>query len=87
MQFSAASASASNCTTSRPDHGGAGRQHEQAASILNTTQPAVSKSIKELERTVGVRLLERSAQGVEPTLYGRACSMAERPSSTTCAWR
>src|SRR5215467_10055175 len=44
----------------------------KAASFLNTTQPAVSKSIKELERTVGVRLLERSAQGVEPTLYGRA---------------
>src|SRR5262249_61104187 len=44
----------------------------KAASFLNTTQPAVSKSIKELERTVGVRLLERNAQGVEPTLYGRA---------------
>jgi DNA-binding transcriptional LysR family regulator len=56
----------------RPDHSGAGRQQNKAASFLNTTQPAVSKSIKELERTVGVRLLERSAQGVEPTLYGRA---------------
>src|SRR5262252_6621518 len=44
----------------------------KAASVLNTTQPAVSKSIKELERTVGVRLLERSSQGVEPTAYGRA---------------
>src|SRR5262249_44288643 len=44
----------------------------KAASFLNTTQPAISKSIKELERTIGLRLLERSAQGVEPTLYGRA---------------
>src|SRR5262249_62197666 len=44
----------------------------KAASFLNTTQPAVSKSIKELERTVGIRLLERSSQGVEPTAYGRA---------------
>src|SRR5215470_19282261 len=38
----------------------------KAASLLHTTQPAVSKSVKELERTVGVRLLERSAKGVEP---------------------
>src|SRR3954467_556064 len=44
----------------------------KAAALLNTTQPAVSKSIAELERTVGVRLLDRNAQGVEPTAYGRA---------------
>jgi DNA-binding transcriptional LysR family regulator len=44
----------------------------KAAGLLNTTQPAVSKSIAELERTVGVRLLDRNAQGVEPTAYGRA---------------
>jgi DNA-binding transcriptional LysR family regulator len=44
----------------------------KAAVLLNTTQPAVSKSIAELERTVGVRLLDRNAQGVEPTAYGRA---------------
>ena len=44
----------------------------KAAILLNTTQPAVSKSIAELERTVGVRLLDRNAQGVEPTAYGRA---------------
>src|SRR5262245_54099234 len=43
----------------------------KAAAILNTTQPAVSKSIAELERTVGVRLLDRNAQGVEPTACGR----------------
>jgi len=44
----------------------------KAAALLNTTQPNVSKSIAELERTVGVRLLDRNAGGVEPTAYGRA---------------
>jgi DNA-binding transcriptional LysR family regulator len=44
----------------------------KAAVLLNTTQPAVSKSIAALERTVGVRLLDRNAHGVEPTAYGRA---------------
>jgi len=44
----------------------------KAAVLLNTTQPAVSRSIGELERSVGVRLLDRGPQGVEPTNYGRA---------------
>ncbi len=44
----------------------------KAAALLNTTQPAISRSIAELERTIGVRLLERNPQGVEPTEYGRA---------------
>jgi DNA-binding transcriptional LysR family regulator len=44
----------------------------KAAALLNTTQPAVSRSIAELECTIGVRLLERNPQGVEPTEYGRA---------------
>src|SRR5882724_1023087 len=44
----------------------------KTASQLNVTQPAVSKAIGELERTLGVRLLERNPQGVEPTVYGRA---------------
>lgn len=44
----------------------------KAAALLNTTQPAISRSIAELEHTIGVRLLERSPQGVEPTKYGRA---------------
>jgi DNA-binding transcriptional LysR family regulator len=43
----------------------------KAATLLNTTQPAVSRSIAELERTIGVRLLERNLRGVEPTVYGR----------------
>jgi DNA-binding transcriptional LysR family regulator len=44
----------------------------KAAALLNTTQSTVSRSIAELEQTIGVRLLDRNAQGVEPTHYGRA---------------
>lgn len=44
----------------------------KAAQLLNTTQPNVSRSIAELERTLGVRLLDRNHQGIEPTEYGRA---------------
>lgn len=44
----------------------------KAAKILNTTQPNVSRSIGELEQAIGVRLLDRHRQGIEPTEYGRA---------------
>jgi len=44
----------------------------KAALALNMSQPAISKSIAYLEHTLGVRLLDRSRQGVEPTPYGRA---------------
>jgi DNA-binding transcriptional LysR family regulator len=44
----------------------------KAASLLNTTQSAISRSITALEHAVGVRLLDRSRQGVEPTEYGQA---------------
>jgi len=44
----------------------------KAAQRLGTSQPAVSRSIADLEHTLGVRLLERSAWGVEPTHYGEA---------------
>lgn len=44
----------------------------KAATLLNTFQPAISRSIAELENAVGVRLLERHPQGVGPTAYGRA---------------
>ena len=44
----------------------------KAAKDLNVSQPAVSKAIAALERTLGVRLLERHPQGVDPTMYGRA---------------
>lgn len=44
----------------------------KAANLLATSRPVVSKTIASLERALGVRLLDRSPQGVEPTLYGRA---------------
>ncbi len=47
----------------------------KAAQTLGVTQPAVSKVIAELEHTLGVRLLDRGARGIEPTMYGRALLM------------
>lgn len=44
----------------------------KAATLLNTTQPAISRSIAELERSLGVRVLDRHQSGVAPTEYGRA---------------
>jgi len=44
----------------------------KAAQGLHTSQPAISRSIAGLESVLGVRLLERTAHGVEPTEYGRA---------------
>jgi len=44
----------------------------KAAKLLATSQPSVSRSIAQLEHALGVRLLDRSAQGIEPTSYGRA---------------
>jgi DNA-binding transcriptional LysR family regulator len=44
----------------------------KAADNLHLSQPAVSKAIADLEHTLGVTLLDRSPQGVEPTHYGRA---------------
>lgn len=44
----------------------------RAASFLNISQPAVSKAIAALERTLKVRLFDRAPTGVEPTIYGRA---------------
>src|SRR6267154_4604761 len=44
----------------------------KAAERLNTVQPAISRSIAELEAALGVRLLDRHRQGVQPTRYGRA---------------
>jgi DNA-binding transcriptional LysR family regulator len=44
----------------------------KAAEELAISQPVVSKSVADLEHALGVPLLDRSPQGVEPTLYGRA---------------
>jgi len=44
----------------------------RAASSLAMSQPAVSRAIADMEHTLGLRLLDRSRKGVEPTAYGRA---------------
>ena len=44
----------------------------KAASELAVSHPVVSRSISDLEHTLGVRLLERNPRGVELTEYGRA---------------
>jgi len=44
----------------------------KAAALLNTTQSAVSRSVADLETTMGVRLLDRGPQGVSPTQCGQA---------------
>ena len=46
------------------------RSFVRAAEALHTTQPAVSKTIAELEEALGVVLLERSRRGVHLTAYG-----------------
>jgi DNA-binding transcriptional LysR family regulator len=48
----------------------AGSMHK-AAERLRTSQPAISRAIADLEHSVGVRLLERSPRGIQPTPYGR----------------
>jgi DNA-binding transcriptional LysR family regulator len=44
----------------------------KAAKRLATSQPAISRSIADLESALGVRLLDRNPKGIEPTSYGRA---------------
>ncbi|HEX2538419.1 MAG TPA: LysR family transcriptional regulator [Pseudolabrys sp.] len=43
----------------------------KAAAHLSTTQSVVSDAIANLESALGVRLLDRSAKGVEPTVYAK----------------
>ena len=44
----------------------------KAAVELRVSQPAVSQVVSNLERALGVRLVDRNSRGVEPTLYARA---------------
>jgi len=44
----------------------------KAAKHLAISQPVVSKVVADLEDVLGVRLFDRSPQGVEPTTYGHA---------------
>ena len=58
---------------------------QKAADSLSITQPAVSKTIAELEDILGVKLFERGRQGAQPTREGQlfmphasACVLALR---------
>src|SRR5215471_15748644 len=44
----------------------------RAATQLAISEPAISRAISDMERTLGVCLLNRNSKGVEPTAYGRA---------------
>ena len=44
----------------------------KAAGQLGVSQPSVSEVIASLEHTLGVRLLDRSPHGIEPTIYANA---------------
>ncbi|AFL50182.1 LysR family pca operon transcriptional activator [Sinorhizobium fredii] len=42
----------------------------KAADLLNVTQPAVTKTIRELEEVLGVSVFEREGRGIKITRYG-----------------
>ena len=46
----------------------------KAAEILNISQPAISKGVRDFELQVGCRLLNRTPKGVVPTPEGLALS-------------
>jgi DNA-binding transcriptional LysR family regulator len=48
------------------------RSMAKAATHLRMTQPSVSEAVAQLEDALGVRLLDRSPRGVEPTIYAEA---------------
>jgi LysR family nitrogen assimilation transcriptional regulator len=43
----------------------------QAARVIHVAQPALSQHIAELEASLGIRLLQRSARGIKPTAAGQ----------------
>jgi DNA-binding transcriptional LysR family regulator len=61
------------------------RSAGSAAEHLHLSQPALSKSIRHLEETLGVKLFERGPQGMTPTVYGKL--LAERARSITVELR
>jgi DNA-binding transcriptional LysR family regulator len=46
------------------------RSFHKAAAVLHLTQPAITKTIANLEATLGVKLFHRALHGVEPTVHG-----------------
>jgi DNA-binding transcriptional LysR family regulator len=47
------------------------RNFRRAAQSLHVSQPTLSRNVATLERSLGVRLFDRTRSGVEPTAYGR----------------
>lgn len=56
------------------DHGGV----TVAAKALNVSQPALTRSIRQLEETLDVQLLARAGRGVVPTRFGRSLAQHAR---------
>ncbi|MDB5602410.1 MAG: hypothetical protein JWN71_4454 [Xanthobacteraceae bacterium] len=50
----------------------------RAAEKMRLSQPALSRSVRELEREIGVKLIERTPHGVEATVYGKALIMRSK---------
>jgi DNA-binding transcriptional LysR family regulator len=57
----------------------------RAARALHLTQPAVSQQLRELERILGVRVLERTDAGLVPTAAGTAILAAARRTQAAAA--
>ncbi len=51
---------------------GAGANFREMADALHVTQPAITKMARELERTLGAPVFERSASGVRLSAFGQA---------------
>jgi DNA-binding transcriptional LysR family regulator len=56
-----------------------------AAALLNMSQPAASKLLKDLEEVLGVSLFERLPRGVRPTSYGETMIRHTRMALTSLA--
>jgi len=57
----------------------------RAAERLAISQPVVSKTIADLEHTLGVRLLDRDRRGAEPTVSAARFWIVAKPRLTSCA--
>ncbi len=63
-----------------------------AAKVLNVSQPSLTRSLKAIEKTLGVQLIDR--RGVTPTIFGEIVlrngeqsSTGFRNSSARSIWR